>query len=134
MLIMKKILIISLAILTPFVLIGSILAFSIFTGRFDKGINLETFGSSMEDYGMSAKSKYKIYTLLEKCDVGKNCAFKCLNAKCINGTHDKFIKHLAKKENNCYWFEGNIDKSTSWDSRWYGWLCKDELEIIGVVK
>ena len=94
----------------------------------------------MVDYGFSGEEgdKKKLYTLIDRCDIGENCGFNCLSDKCVarksDGDQRGFVKHLVKKEGDCYWFEGNEDKKTSWDSRWYGWLCGNELEILGVYK
>lgn len=132
---MKIFKLIGIVILATILFIGSLLGLSILTGKFDKGTGATFSGSSMVDRGFpEEESEYNIYGILDKCDVGENCAFTCLVDKCINGDNRRFGKNLTKKDGDCYWFEGNEDRTTSWDSRWYGWLCGDELQIEGVIK
>ncbi len=56
--------------------------------------------------------------------------FKCQSFKCEYLT---MVKRVTDIKDGCYFFEGD-NKEHSFDSRDYGWLCGDELELIGVVK
>ena len=130
-------------ILSLIVILVGIIAFSVLTGRFDKGLELYVSGNSMSDYGFIGGSEeyildsnHRIYTILEKCDIGEICSFVCQSNKCLTSEKDSrdAFKMLKDKKDDCYWFEGNADKNTSFDSRWYGWLCGDEIKITGVIK
>jgi SOS-response transcriptional repressor LexA len=107
-------------------------------------------GTSMIQYGIPDKSVVKVYPK-EKCLVGDLCSFACNVEKCVGEKHSVFLKKLIKIKDNCYWFEGNpspiqhveenkfdnggiertVINSTSFDSRKYGYLCDEELTILG---
>lgn len=107
-------------------------------------------GTSMIQYGVPDKSVVKVYPK-EKCLVGDLCSFACNVEKCVGEKHSVFLKKLIKIKDNCYWFEGNptpvqtieenkfdnggiekvITKFKSFDSRKYGYLCGEELTILG---
>jgi len=111
----------------------------------------DSSGDSMLEFGLSEKEhNIKIFPN-KPCDTGDICAFTCRVRKCqfpcddpntcqFNESTASYIKKLTKFENNCYWFEGNEDvwekdgkKYISIDSRKYGWLCGNDLEINGLV-
>jgi len=57
--------------------------------------------------------------------------FECGNFK---KCHSKvLIKRIKKIDNYCYFVEGD-NQPSSWDSNDYGWLCGNEIRILGVVK
>ncbi len=68
--------------------------------------------------------------------VGDVVAFRCFDETCDGN----YIKELTKQKGACYWFEGRKDiwkednlKKQSLDSRTtYGWLCDNEVKILGV--
>lgn len=55
--------------------------------------------------------------------------FRCLVDKCEKKT---LIKRLITIKDSCYYFMGD-NRFYSSDSRNYGYLCPDEISIIGVV-
>jgi signal peptidase I len=59
-------------------------------------------------------------------------SFRCKSLKCGIEYQKSLTKRLSKSENNCFFFLGDNLKE-SFDSRDFGWLCGDEIEIEGVV-
>ncbi|MDZ7611806.1 MAG: S24/S26 family peptidase [Candidatus Moranbacteria bacterium] len=59
--------------------------------------------------------------------------FTCRKCKQKNDDIDILTKRLiAKNEKGCLWVEGD-NKANSYDSRDFGWLCPEEIELHGVV-
>lgn len=93
-------------------------------------------GSSMEQYGYYDGMIIKL--LHDEPRVGDAVSFKCLKEVCPK--HSLF-KILKKQDENCYWFQGRDDewlvdgrKVHSLDSRSFGWVCKNDILIDGVVR
>lgn len=93
-------------------------------------------GRSMEQYGFYDGTTIK---LLHKAPlVGDFVSFRCINDKC---PHDNMLKKLVSQDLDCYWFQGRDDKwlnekgeeRWSLDSRTYGWVCKKDIIINGIV-
>ena len=84
----------------------------------------------MVEYGINDGDSFWITD--GDCNIGDTCVFDCLTEKCHNGL--EIIKKVKDKNDNCYWMEGNPSGKYTNDSRKYGWLCDNELKIIGVVK
>lgn len=90
------------------------------------------YGFSMSQYGFSMGDSVVVHE--GPCQVGDICAFTCNSDRCTNPQHPEGqgrMKILKSVENGCYFFQGNDDISTSWDSRSYGCLTEDEFEMIG---
>jgi len=98
-------------------------------------------GHSMTQYGIVEGDLTTVYVNREPV-VGDMMNFRCTDyRKCP--THDmvKLVKDI--NEEGCYFVEGNQEPwydiitsqyRTSLDSRIYGWLCKNDIKINGVVE
>jgi phage repressor protein C with HTH and peptisase S24 domain len=65
-------------------------------------------------------------------EVGEIIVFKC-NDKCKDFPGEIFTKRLSSiDEKGCYWVLGD-NEEVSYDSRAFGKLCADDLELYGVV-
>lgn len=92
-------------------------------------------GNSMKPLGFQDESYVNVVPASD-FNVGDVIAFECAHAQC-NGA---YIKKIARKNGTCYWVEGRKDiwiedgqKKQSMDSRTtYGWLCNDDIKILGV--
>lgn len=105
--------------------------------------NVLSKGTSMTDYGFNEDSQFFHVNSCQLCEEGKSCSFICLSEKCTGDISDEqktlftqkkfgLNKVLKKLEGDCYWFEGNADRDTTTDSREFGWLCKDDIQIRGI--
>jgi hypothetical protein len=92
-------------------------------------------GNSMRHLGFENESFVDV-VLVDEPAIGDVVAFECFDEVCEGG----YIKELTQKQGTCYWFEGRKDiweedgqKKQSMDSRTtYGWLCDEEVKILGV--
>ena len=92
-------------------------------------------GNSMKHLGFENESFVDVVSVEEPA-IGDIVAFECFDDVCDGG----YIKELTQKQGTCYWFEGRKDiweedgqKKQSMDSRTtYGWLCDEEVKILGV--
>ncbi len=70
-------------------------------------------------------------------EIGDIISFSCFN-KCIEGetasNGEKILtKRVLDRDENCFWVEGD-NKDNSYDSREFGWICKNEdIRINGTV-
>ncbi len=95
----------------------------------------EIDGNSMKHLGFQDGMLVEVVPV-SKVKIGDTIAFTCLDESCDGD----YIKELTKQKGTCYWFEGRKDiwkednlKKQSMDSRTtYGWLCDDEVKILGV--
>lgn len=93
-------------------------------------------GRSMESYGFTDGMRVSVVPASD-FRVGDVIAFTCTRDVCDGA----YIKKITQKNGSCYWVEGRKDvwkengkRKKSMDSRTtYGWLCDDEIAIIGVV-
>lgn len=83
-------------------------------------------GNSMQP---TLQPNQRVCAYQEEPQVNDLVVFKCKNC----GIEHEAIKRLMKIENNCYWVEGDNSKN-SFDSREFGFLCKDNLEYIWKVE
>ena len=92
-------------------------------------------GNSMATLGFPHESYVNVVPASD-LNVGDVIAFTCTHEKCDGA----YIKKITKKQGACYWVEGRKDKwsengqkKQSMDSRTtYGWLCNDDIDVIGV--
>ena len=70
----------------------------------------------------------------DSAEIGDIVVFECYSSECRypgdNG--GVLIKRVTQKQGNCFYLEGD-NRLKSWDSRSYGWLCDDDLKILGKV-
>lgn len=98
-------------------------------------------GHSMRDYGIEEGDLTTVF-VNRTPEVGDMMNFRCKRAsKCPVHDMVKMVKSID--QDGCYFVEGNkepwydISKGeirTSIDSRWYGRLCKNDIQINGVVE
>lgn len=86
-------------------------------------------GNSMQELGFN--NGETLWAKYGDCNIGNICVFQCNSSKC-GGL--ELIKQVKDKKDGCYWMEGNPSGKDTADSRNFGWLCDNELRIIGVVK
>ncbi|PID52189.1 MAG: hypothetical protein CR972_02795 [Candidatus Moraniibacteriota bacterium] len=92
-------------------------------------------GNSMATLGFPHESFVNVVPASD-FHVGDVIAFTCTHEKCDGA----YIKRITRKQGSCYWVEGRRDKwkedgrtLQSMDSRTsYGWLCNDDIDIMGV--
>lgn len=97
-------------------------------------------GQSMEDYGLHDGDRKRLDENKE-CTPGDICVFElqpetCNEKGCFRvGVTDKvLIKFLKSSDNGCYFFTGNNDPDTSFDSRDFGCLNPGQFQLVGVVQ
>jgi hypothetical protein len=91
-------------------------------------------GHSMENYGFMDGMRINVVAA-SSFVVGDVIAFECGHEKCDGA----YVKKITQKDGACYWVEGRKDvwmengsKRQSMDSRTtFGWLCDDDITIIG---
>lgn len=98
-------------------------------------------GYSMTQYGIREGDLTTVHVNREPIE-GDIINFRCTNKeKCP--TYDMAKKLKDINEQGCYWVEGNDDpwydiksgqRKYSLDSRMYGWLCKNDIKLNGVVE
>ncbi len=92
-------------------------------------------GNSMATLGFPHGTRVNVVPATD-FHVGDVIAFTCTHEKCDGA----YIKKIVKKHGACYWVEGRKDiwkegnqRKRSMDSRTtYGWLCNDDIDIMGV--
>lgn len=93
-------------------------------------------GRSMEQYGFYDGETIKMTH--EQPRVGDFVSFRCVNDRC---PQYNMLKRLTMQSLDCYWFQGRDDMwkdekgevKRSMDSRVYGWVCKKDIVINGIV-
>lgn len=88
-------------------------------------------GRSNEPNYPDGACRFKIPT--KSAEVGQMVSLNCYG-KCSQKGEDyvQYLqKRIVKEENGCIWVEGD-NKTLSYDSRYYGWLCEGDYEIKGV--
>ena len=62
-----------------------------------------------------------------------SCFKKCIEGGTASNGEKILTKRLIKKEGDCFWVEGD-NKGNSYDSRTFGWICKNQdIRVNGVV-
>lgn len=93
-------------------------------------------GKSMEQFGFYEGMRLQL--LHRTPHVGDYVSFRCVNETC---PQHNMLKRLVSQDEDCYWFQGrddewqdeNGDKKHSLDSRGYGWVCKKDIVINGII-
>jgi len=68
----------------------------------------------------------------KKPEIDDIIIFDCEKCKIERNDISILTKRLLKIDNkNCYWVEGD-NKSNSYDSRNFGWLCPSDIDFLGV--
>lgn len=113
-----------------FVYYGTVYVNAIHTGTFRSG---SIDGMSM--YPTFTNNQGYFINKFSKPAENDIIAFYCHTDKCRNNIPEGiyFVKRIKSIHDGCYWVEGDNTKEMSFDSRWYGSLCSDELEIKGIV-
>ncbi len=95
-------------------------------------------GRSMEQYGIF-DGQY-VQTVLETPNLNDTVVFTCSKPGCETYSYIKKLETI--REDGCYWMEGNKEpwydeKAGMWmqsnDSRKFGWLCPEQINIQGVI-
>ena len=120
-----------------------IMGFFLFSISASREVPFRVEGVSMREFGFKTDDIINVYkpTLIRKCSVGDICVFHCLSEKCNHSPEEQIamnggkyiIKQLKQKNDKCYWFEGNPSGKRTDDSRAYGWLCENDINVIGIV-
>lgn len=107
---------------------------------------IEVSQCSMSDYGFRNGHTYPLYHK-SKYLVNDIIGFTCHSAKCDHALIKRIDKIKTVNGEKCYYVMGNTDSYKcpvinpdkpdtiydSFDSRSFGWLCGDEIDIEGVV-
>ncbi len=105
-------------------------------------IKMTVSGNSMIDYGFRDGDVIEV-KIQNRCKVEDVCVFICNSDKCGKHKSERVFKSLRYIDDHGYYFEGTIDDFPcgysedicySNDSREWGQLRKDEIEIVGVVE
>jgi hypothetical protein len=105
------------------------------TYDYEKQKTYQVDGNSMASLGFPHNTHVDVVPASD-FNIGDVIAFTCTHEKCDGA----YIKKIVRKQGACYWVEGRKDKwnedgqkKQSMDSRTtYGWLCNDDIDIIGV--
>ena len=97
-------------------------------------------GASMEHLGFHEGDKVNVEPDSNHMYfIGDIVAFVCNKPKCPK--ENAMLKEIKNIDGECFWLEGRPDiytyrgiESVSLDSRKYGWLCGDQITIIGLVE
>ncbi len=97
-------------------------------------------GRSMEQYGIF-DGQY-VQTVLETPNLNDTVVFDCVKFGCQPYPYIYIKKLVDIRDDGCYWVEGNKEPwydeqaggwMTSNDSRTFGWLCPEQINIQGVI-
>lgn len=95
---------------------------------------------SMEQYGIY-DGQY-VETVLETPNLNDTVVFDCQKPGCQPYPYTYIKKLVTIRDDGCYWLEGNKEawydtKDSLWhqsdDSRGFGWLCPEQINIQGVI-
>jgi len=97
-------------------------------------------GRSMEQYGIF--DGQIVQTVLETPNLNDFVIFSCSKPSCEKTPYIYIKKVATIREDGCFWMEGNKEpwydeKEGGWRqsnvSRLFGWLCKNDINIQGVI-